>query len=166
MRLIDADAFIDFIRNLPKEPNGFSKSYDESAIVHFVENQPTAFDADMVYRQMRREAEEVERSDTMRIEIEIPKEFEAEYKTDKFNQFFSRVMCDIEKGALCGNYERETADMLLSAFWESKVAYDVEAVVAELEKESYIETADDMNPYPPSKVVSLRKAISIVRGKE
>lgn len=45
-------------------------------------------------------------------------------------------------------------------------AYDVEAVVAELEKESYIETADDMNPYPPSKVVSLRKAISIVRGKE
>lgn len=58
-RYIDADALIDFIRNLPKEPNGFSKSYDESAIVHFVENQPTAFDADMVYRQMWREAEEV-----------------------------------------------------------------------------------------------------------
>ena len=38
-RYIDADALIDFIRNLPKEPNGFSKSYDKSAIVRFVENQ-------------------------------------------------------------------------------------------------------------------------------
>ena len=42
----------------------------------------------------------------------------------------------------------------------------MEAVVAELEKASYTESADDMNPYPPSKVVSLKKAISIVRGKE
>ena len=98
----------------------------------------------------------------MRIEIEIPKEFEAEYKTDKFNQFFSRVMCDMEKGLLCGNYERETADMLLSAFWESKVAYDVEAVVAELENHRHIDRSCGDVEYS----VYLDEAIEIVRGKE
>lgn len=117
----------------------------------------------------------------MRIEIEIPKEFEAEYKTDKFNQFFSRVMCDMEKGLLCGNYERETADMLLSAFWESKAAYDVEAVVAELEykKEKYEEDAIYWNEHSWKDLVRfnekdvsdikadlLEEVISIVRGKE
>lgn len=99
----------------------------------------------------------------MRIEIEIPKEFEDEYKTDKFNHFFSRVMCDIEKGVLCGNYERETADMLLNAFWNSKVAYDVEAVVAELEKEKG--TYFDGLPCEGT-MIKINRAIEIVRGKE
>lgn len=62
----------------------------------------------------------------MRIEIEIPKEFEHDYKSDKFKDFFSRVLCDIEDGTLCGNYEKETVEMFLKAFDESKTAYDVE----------------------------------------
>lgn len=58
----------------------------------------------------------------MRIEIEIPKEFEFDYKSDKFKDFFSRVLCDITHGkCLCGNYEIETADMFIKAFEESKV---------------------------------------------
>lgn len=57
----------------------------------------------------------------MRIEIEIPKEFEIDYKQDKFKDFFSRVLCDIEEGkCLCGNYEIEIIEMFAKAFKESK----------------------------------------------
>ena len=59
-RLIDADALIDFIRNLPKEPNGFSKSYDESAIVHFVDNQPTAYDVEAKVAELEKTKNECE----------------------------------------------------------------------------------------------------------
>lgn len=71
----------------------------------------------------------------MKIEIEIPKEFECDYKSDKFKDFFSRVLCDIEKGkCLCGTYEIETIEMLEKAFDESKQAYDAEKIVEELEE--------------------------------
>lgn len=70
----------------------------------------------------------------MRIEIEIPKEFELDYVEDKFKDFFSRVLADIKTGDLCGRYEREITEMFMKAFAESKVAYSVEAVVAELMK--------------------------------
>lgn len=57
----------------------------------------------------------------MKLIIDIPKEFETDYNGDKFNDFFSRVLCDIEKGkCLCGSYEIETAEMFLKAFDESK----------------------------------------------
>lgn len=113
----------------------------------------------------------------MRIEIEIPKEFEGDYENDKFEDFFSRVLYDIGKGFLCGNYERETAGMFINAFKESKVAYDVEAVVAELEKDArkYQEISDyhrlmTNNSHRAevyeSKAEGVRGAISIVRGKE
>ena len=55
----------------------------------------------------------------MKLIIDIPTEFETDYKGDKFKDFFSRVLCDIEKGVLCGNYEKETAEMFLKAFDES-----------------------------------------------
>lgn len=56
----------------------------------------------------------------MKLIIDIPKEFETDYKGDKFKDFFSRVLCDIEKGkCLCGSYEKETAEMFLKAFDES-----------------------------------------------
>lgn len=61
MRLIDSDAFIDFIRNLPKEPNGFSKSYDESAIVRFVRIQPTAYDVEAVVAELEYTKENFEK---------------------------------------------------------------------------------------------------------
>jgi hypothetical protein len=55
----------------------------------------------------------------MKLIIDIPKEFETDYNGDKFKDFFSRVLCDIEKGTLCGHYEKETAEMFLKAFDES-----------------------------------------------
>ena len=55
----------------------------------------------------------------MKLIIDIPKEFETDYNGNKFKDFFSRVLCDIEIGVLCGNYEKETAEMFLKAFDES-----------------------------------------------
>lgn len=63
----------------------------------------------------------------MKIEIEIPKEFEEDYNFDKFKDFFVRVSYDIEAemdgygyfGGICGNYEKEIAEMFAKAFQNS-----------------------------------------------
>lgn len=61
----------------------------------------------------------------MRIEIEIPEEFEKDYTTDKFAEFLGRVRADIDYNGICGNYERETADVLAEAFKNSRVVQPV-----------------------------------------
>lgn len=72
----------------------------------------------------------------MRIEIEIPKEFEEHFNQDKFEDTLHRLSADAH--LIAGNYEQETAIMLIKAFADSKPAYDPEAVVAELEEISEI----------------------------
>ena len=69
----------------------------------------------------------------MKLIIDIPTEFETDYNGDKFKDFFSRVQCDIENGTLCGNYEKETAEMFLKAFDESVPMADI---VEKLEENS------------------------------
>lgn len=77
----------------------------------------------------------------MRIEIEIPKEFEKHFNDDKFKDSFERIMADIKHSlqngdCLCaGRYEHETMEMLENAFENSKPAYSIDKVVEELEKE-------------------------------
>lgn len=64
----------------------------------------------------------------MRIEIEIPKEFEKHFNHDKFKDSFERIMVDIKHASqngdcLCtGRYEYETIEMLEKAFENSKLA--------------------------------------------
>ena len=76
----------------------------------------------------------------MRIEIEIPKDFENHFKQDKFKDSLERIMADIwhylEIGnCLCaGRYEYETIERLEKAFEDSKSAYDVDKVVKKLNK--------------------------------
>ena len=76
----------------------------------------------------------------MRIEIEIPKEFEEHFRRDKFKDGLERIMADIEHSlkngdCLCaGRYEYETIEMLEKAFENSGQAYSVDKVVKELEK--------------------------------
>ena len=77
----------------------------------------------------------------MKLIIDIPTEFETDYKSDKFKDFFSRVLCDIEKGVLCGNYEKETAEMFLKAFDESVTM----ANIVEKLEEKYIDCNKNMN---------------------
>ena len=77
----------------------------------------------------------------MRIEIEIPKEFEEHFNKDKFKDTLERIMANIEhslenRDCLCaGRYKYETIEMLEKAFENSRQAYDIDKIVDELEKE-------------------------------
>lgn len=57
----------------------------------------------------------------MKIVIEIPPEFEQDYVSDKFTDFFNRIKADINANSIiCGNYEKETAEMFIKAFADSE----------------------------------------------
>lgn len=60
----------------------------------------------------------------MKLMIDIPKEFTGDYITDKFKDFFSRVIADIDCKGLCGNYEKEIAEMFIKAFEDSEYEYN------------------------------------------
>ena len=70
----------------------------------------------------------------MRIEIDIPKEFEEHFKQDKFKDSFERIVVALKNSLCTGRYEYETIEMLEKAFENSKQAYPVEKVVKELNK--------------------------------
>lgn len=52
----------------------------------------------------------------VKLTIDIPREYERDFIDDKFKDFFSRVIVDIDCSGLCGNYEKEIAEMFLEAF--------------------------------------------------
>ena len=101
----------------------------------------------------------------MKIEIEIPKEFEEHFNQDKFKDSLERIMADIkhslENGdCLCaGRYEYETIEMLVKALENSKTIYDVDKVIKELELHSFELGTDTL----PVHYVRLNEAIEIVK---
>jgi hypothetical protein len=56
----------------------------------------------------------------MKVIIDIPKDFTGDYIADKFKDFFSRVIADIDCKGMCGRYEKEIAEMFLKAFDDSE----------------------------------------------
>ena len=56
----------------------------------------------------------------MKVVIDIPKNFEGDYIVDKFKDFFSRVIADIDCKGICGGYEKEIAEMFLKVFDDSE----------------------------------------------
>ena len=60
----------------------------------------------------------------MKVIIYIPNDFTGDYIIDKFKDFFSRVIADIDFKGLCGNYEKEIAEMFINAFEESENEYE------------------------------------------
>lgn len=52
----------------------------------------------------------------MKLIIDIPREYERDFSAGKFKDFFSRVIADIDFKGICGNYEKEIAEMFLEAF--------------------------------------------------
>lgn len=60
----------------------------------------------------------------MNVIIDIPNDFTGDYIFDKFKDFFSRVATDIDCKGLCGNYEKEIAEMFIKAFEESEDEYE------------------------------------------
>ena len=55
----------------------------------------------------------------MKLIIDIPREYERDFIADKFKDFFLRVIADITCNGLCGNYEKEIAEMFIKAFDEA-----------------------------------------------
>lgn len=58
----------------------------------------------------------------MKIQIQIPKEYESHFSEDKFEDSLRRLSADAH--FLAGNYERELATMLVKAFKESKIVLE------------------------------------------
>ena len=56
----------------------------------------------------------------MKVAIDIPKDFERDYIADKFKDFFSRVISDIDCKGMRGGYEKEIAEMFLKVFDDSE----------------------------------------------
>lgn len=56
----------------------------------------------------------------MKVVIDIPKDFIGDYIADKFKDFFSRVIADIDCKGMCGRYEKEIAEMFLKVFDDSE----------------------------------------------
>ena len=56
----------------------------------------------------------------MKVVIDIPKDFSGDYIADKFKDFFSRVIADIDCKGMCGRYEKEIAEMFLKVFDNSE----------------------------------------------
>lgn len=56
----------------------------------------------------------------MKVIIDIPNDFTGDYIADKFKDFFSRVITDIDCKGMCGRYEKEIAEMFLKVFDDSE----------------------------------------------
>ena len=58
----------------------------------------------------------------MKITINIPKEFEEHFNSDRFKDSLLRLCCDAN--CLAGNYEKETAIMLINALKYAEIESD------------------------------------------
>ena len=97
----------------------------------------------------------------MKVLIDIPEEFEVDYHTDRFRDFFERAVADMD--VMCGTYERETADVLAKAFEESGL-YDPDKVVEKLGEErenvGFVKATTEASAY----IRGINDAIKIVKG--
>lgn len=59
----------------------------------------------------------------MRVIIDIPKDFETHFNSDRFRDSLCRLAADA--GDICGLYEIELAEMLVRAFGDAQVVKDV-----------------------------------------
>lgn len=112
--------------------------------------------------------------------IDIPNEFIRDYQVDKFKDFFSRVIADIDFNGNCRYYELEIAEMFLNVFEDSEVIsslfsklnniYSVDKVVENLNnlKKYKIDLADlfldvQSNGCSDRHFICLEDAIEIVK---
>ena len=70
---------------------------------------------------LEKHGSEAQEGFSMKIELEIPKEFEIDYKFDKFDDFFNRVLLDMRNEGLCGEHEHKVAKMFIKSFKNSSI---------------------------------------------
>lgn len=57
----------------------------------------------------------------MKIALELSDILLKEYALNKFEETLERVLADIKNGSMCGNYERETIELLRDGFKDSYI---------------------------------------------
>lgn len=97
----------------------------------------------------------------MKITIEIPTEFENDYLVYRFKEFFERVMADMDSGILCGNYEKEIAEMFLKSFNDSSTNKEIGELIMEKMKKECVDVNID---HEWRKVVCLDDIGNIIRN--
>ena len=72
----------------------------------------------------------------MKVVIDIPSHYTGDYIADKFKDFFSRIIADIDCNGMCGRYEKEIAEMFLKAFDDSeeKISCRCDSITANMNK--------------------------------
>ena len=60
-------------------------------------------------------------TESIKVTLDIPKEFADTFKTDKFRDFWGRILSDMDSNGLCGNHEKEIAAMLCKSFEQASV---------------------------------------------
>ena len=98
----------------------------------------------------------------MKIEIEIPKEFEEHFNQDKFKDSFERIIADLKNSLCTGRYEYETIEMLEKAFENSKSAYDVNNTISKIRRSSGNGYRDIDGDYVPP-MIETKEAIEIIK---
>ena len=97
----------------------------------------------------------------MKVLIDIPEEYELDYKTDRFSEFFQRCRADMD--VCCGTYERETSDMLEKEFTQSEIYEGTNAGEDERTKVKRVNMEFDeiiRNTYNDRKTCIMWKSIS------
>ncbi len=64
----------------------------------------------------------------MKVEIEVPKEFESQFVKDGFKEALERVKADIH--LVAGNSEKEIIEMLINGFSKSREAVNVTETIS------------------------------------
>lgn len=64
---------------------------------------------------------DIYKSKSVKISLDIPEEFINDFSTNRFHEFFERVLADMNGEGVCGNYEKETAQMFCKAFANASV---------------------------------------------
>ena len=61
-----------------------------------------------------------EEKKNLKVVLELPEIIAADYLNNKFEDFFKRVLADIDCTGCCGLYEKEIAEALLQAFKDGR----------------------------------------------
>lgn len=64
---------------------------------------------------------DIHKSKSVKVSLDIPEEFVNDFSSNRFHEFFERVLADMNGEGACGNYEKETAQMFRKAFANASV---------------------------------------------
>ncbi|MFR5393486.1 MAG: DUF3991 domain-containing protein [Roseburia faecis] len=80
------------------------------------QQEPVVSEVSINSKPEEKSVEKNKGNESIKVSIDIPEEFVKDFNTNRFQEFFERVLSDMNGQGLCGKYERETAEMFCQAF--------------------------------------------------